>query len=58
MSQGRFRLVIDLGNDEMRTRKHIAGALRSVAYKLENGHESGKIRDENGNTVGEFAVYE
>jgi hypothetical protein len=53
--QGKFTLSIELGNDAMRKRRDIARALRNVAARLTEGAaDDGKIRDENGNTVGEW----
>jgi hypothetical protein len=54
----KFKLEIDLGNDEMRTGEHIAQALRNVAVALEElpgrpePEETTGIYDINGNTVG------
>ena len=60
-----FRLKIELGNAAMLTGQDVAGALREVADKVEAiGDDElgntdpydrkGKIRDINGNTVGEW----
>jgi hypothetical protein len=54
-----FTLTIELGNDAMRKRRHVASALRDVANAIGQGQaDEGRIRDENGNTVGrwEFKV--
>jgi hypothetical protein len=62
----KFQLTITLGNDAMQSPKDIANALREAAYRvtkddpfstdpIEEG-ESGLIKDENGNTVGKWAV--
>jgi len=50
----KFTLSIELGNDAMSGPCDVAEALESVASKLRAGQESGRIRDTNGNTVGEF----
>jgi hypothetical protein len=34
-----------------------ARILRNIADKIENGKASGKVLDENGNTVGQFGFY-
>lgn len=49
-----FTVTIRLGNDAMQTQEDVARALRTVAAKLDTGETEGKIRDDNGNTVGEF----
>jgi hypothetical protein len=62
-----FQLTIELGNDAMRTGSDIAGALGQVATRLTHdeftgadlgpdAEASGRIRDENGNTVGTWSV--
>lgn len=51
-----FTLNIDLGNDGMRDGFDIADALRQVAAKLDLGATSGKIADNNGNTVGKWSI--
>ena len=51
-----FTLKIETGNAAMCEPEHVADALREVADKLDAGEETGGIRDENGNTVGEFAA--
>ena len=52
---GKFILTIELGNDAMKSRKHVANALREVAKTiLENKDPEKKIRDLNGNTVGKW----
>ena len=59
----KFTIKIELGNDAMRTGFDIAGALKDVARAV--GHfedltergtvaKEGRIRDLNGNTVGEW----
>lgn len=51
----RFKLDIELGNDDMRSGPDVATALREVADRIEQGFEaSGSITDGNGNTVGEY----
>ena len=52
-----FALRIELGNDAMKTRSHLAKALREVAERLEKDSSrelrgDGSIKDINGNTVG------
>jgi hypothetical protein len=56
-----FRVEIKTGNDAMQTAEDLARALRDVADRIEQidgyiGH--GRIRDENGNTVGTFDLSE
>lgn len=57
---GEFTLSIDLGNAAMRGPEHVAAALRDVAEDLHSaggfGGSPGRIRDANGNTVGEWSV--
>lgn len=50
----KFTLSIDLGNEAMQTGEDVATALKAVASKLAHGEDSGRVRDENGNTVGEW----
>jgi hypothetical protein len=47
-----FELSIDMGNDAMQYPGDVARALREVADAIDNGAADGRIRDENGNTVG------
>ena len=50
-----FVLSIRLGNDAMQSGPDVAAALRKVADRIESDLEArGKVRDANGNTVGEF----
>ncbi len=52
-----FTLKIQLGNAAMLNGLHVAEALRRVAATLERTgglDDSGRIRDFNGNTVGEW----
>lgn len=60
-----FKLTIELGNAEMQTGRNVAQALKSIAEKVEDTEDfseadvydrTGKIRDDNGNTVGKWAV--
>jgi hypothetical protein len=55
-----FRLGIELGNAAMSTPADVGRALEKVAAGLVaggwDGIESGRIRDENGNTVGSWDV--
>lgn len=58
-----FTLTIMLGNEAMQTGVEIADALRKVADHVQNvGYGTsdieGKIRDENGNTVGSYQTIE
>jgi hypothetical protein len=57
-----FRLRIELGNDAMRTGEDVARALREVADQVEGFDPfvpyGARIRDANGNTVGEWDVGE
>lgn len=53
----KFKLEIELGNDEMRTKLHVARALSHLAKLYRNQHElqPGEKRlifDRNGNSVG------
>ncbi len=50
-----FTLQIELGNDVMRTREDVARALKETIARLQRGHENSKIRDLNGNVVGEWS---
>jgi hypothetical protein len=52
----KFSLEIEMGNDAVQTRGHIGELLRVVARAITSAVEkrSGKIRDDNGNTVGEW----
>jgi hypothetical protein len=58
----KFILEIDLGNETMRNKAHISHALHGVASRILNfndgmaGEMNGQIPDENGNTVGKWAV--
>lgn len=54
---GRFILRVELGNDAMRTREQLSRAIRDVATRITIAeHTEGRIRDENGNTVGDWAL--
>lgn len=57
---GTFRLSIELGNDDMQTPQDLAQALREMAAKIESKdlreEGSGKILDDNGNTVGDWEL--
>jgi hypothetical protein len=55
-------ITINLGNDAMRTWRHVMSALRSAITKRSPDREielldDGKIKDENGNTVGSWEVF-
>lgn len=52
----KFKVEINLGNDEMRLRKHVAAALAVIQVQLitQKTQKEGVIRDLNGNTVGKW----
>jgi hypothetical protein len=57
----KFTLTIDLDNAAFQRRggldrAELVRTLRIVAATIEDGKESGKVWDYNGNTVGSFAV--
>lgn len=53
----KFNLTIKLGNDAMSTKDDIARALRDLAGKLDRtDSDSGRVRDDNGNTVGSWEI--
>lgn len=60
----KFKLEIELGNDAMQDQHDVAKALRGVADRLNRFistnwspySASGKIHDENGNSVGSWEV--
>lgn len=65
----KFRIDIKLGNDAMRSERHVAALLKQLASKLNNGairlqdddrgdYPSGALRDVNGNKVGNWEVTE
>jgi hypothetical protein len=59
----KFTLTIELGNDAMQKRSHVAKALRDAAKEVVSSpatvrNEGRKIRDVNGNTVGEWKFEE
>lgn len=56
MTWDAFRLALELGNDAMREPEHVADALEQVAERLREGATSGRVRDENGNTVGRWEL--
>jgi hypothetical protein len=49
-----FRIRIAMGNAEMQNHHNLASVLHGVAARLDQGAQSGSIRDVNGNTVGRF----
>ena len=51
-----FTLTITLGNEAMQEANDIAWTLRKVAFELENDPDHNRIRDINGNTVGEWEI--
>lgn len=54
---GRLVLRIELGNDAMQTREQLSRAIRHVATRMTIAeHTEGRIRDENGNTVGDWEI--
>jgi hypothetical protein len=60
MSQGSeieksFQLKVELGNDAMQTRRDVAKVLRALADLIQTGKPDGKVRDRNGNPVGEWS---
>ncbi len=58
----KFVLEIRLGNDAMSTGSHIADALQILADKLEykalEDLEVGKVFDGNGNSVGQWVIWD
>lgn len=56
----KFRLEIDLGNDEMQSPQHVAEALERVGRELYRGalwsRTPHRFRDGNGNTVGRYWI--
>lgn len=59
MSDGTFRLEVELGNEAMQTVEDVAQALEDrVMEALLRGEPEGRIRDTNGNTVGRWRVDE
>jgi len=59
----KYTLTIELGNSDMRTSRHVKKALSEAGERLMaaipqviNREDSGRIRDVNGNTVGEWKV--
>ncbi len=51
---GDFTLTIATSNDAMNEPIDVAFALRRVAQRLSDGDTSGRVMDQNGNTVGTF----
>jgi hypothetical protein len=49
-----FTVKIKLGNAAMQTPEDVAQALAPVIQKLNNGWDTGKVMDANGNAVGEW----
>lgn len=54
--RGTFIINIELGNAGMSCQEDIIKALRGVIGCLEEGRDTGKVKDDNGNTVGDFGV--
>lgn len=55
MRANRFVVEIAMGNEAMKTIGDVAAALRAIARRVEERQGSGKVLDENGNSVGWFA---
>jgi hypothetical protein len=55
---GKFSLSIALGNAAMQDHDDIARVMDELSKTIHNGfpRDSGKIRDDNGNTVGEWTI--
>lgn len=53
-----LQLTIETDNDAMQSGPEVADALRDVAEKVDAGHCAGRIRDLNGNTVGQWEVFD
>jgi hypothetical protein len=53
MTPTKFTLTITMGNDAMRSRADVIGALGAAVQNIRHDYE-GRIRDDNGNTVGEW----
>lgn len=51
-----FILNIELGNAAMSTPADVSRALSNVAVQIDLDETEGKVRDENGNTVGSWSV--
>lgn len=49
-----FALFLEMGNATMESPDHVADAIRSIASRIMAGEQSGRIRDINGNTVGQW----
>lgn len=56
MNSGKFSVVIELGNDAMRSRNDVADALKYVAKCVAAGRTQGPIIDVNGNKVGKYGL--
>lgn len=52
----KFELSIELGNDAMQNGNDIANALIDVQDRLRMGICTAYIKDDNGNTVGEWSM--
>lgn len=57
----KFMLEIELGNAAMETGRDVADALNNIAYQLQDTTmvlepTTGKVVDENGNSVGKWEV--
>lgn len=49
-----FTFTLELGNAAMMTGDDVARALRIAAAEVDDGDTTGRVRDENGNTVGRW----
>lgn len=54
---GKFTLMIELGNDGMKSREDVADAILVASYQLTGSRErGGLILDVNGNSVGHWRL--
>lgn len=54
-----FNLTIKMDNDayhDQPVQYELIENLKSVIARIENSHDWGKVKDSNGNTVGEWAI--
>jgi hypothetical protein len=51
-----FKVIINIGNDTMKTNDDLIIALTQIKEKLYSGTIEGKIQDTNGNSVGVFGL--
>lgn len=52
----KFKVMIELGNDDMQTPDDVARALREIANQLIAAPKGGLVSDRNGNVVGRFRL--